>query len=272
MAKKIVYLTDLYYRTYSRNYPNEDLLITEQLKDSFDLVLCNPHNIEAFEDDADLIVLRNTGCVILYKEEFDKFKESVKEKHLPIFNEFTGKGDMQGKQYLIDLTLSGYPVIPTVDTKADISTLPECERYVIKPKSGADSIGLEFLTPQQLHERDFPDYDTIIQPAIDFLYEVSFYFINDKFEYALYAPNAKKRWELKEYSVTAEDIEFARKFIDWNSIHHGIQRIDACRTKDGELLLMELEDLNPFLSFECLDQKTQNKFIADFSNALQQML
>lgn len=152
-SKKIVYLTDLYYRTYSRNYPNEDLLITERLKDTFNLVLCNPHNIETFEDDVDLIVLRNTGSIILYKEEFDEFKKRVLKKHLPIFNEFTGKGDMRGKQYLVDLTLSGYPVIPTVDTKANLSVLPECDLYAIKPKSGADSIGLEFLTKEQLLEK-----------------------------------------------------------------------------------------------------------------------
>ena len=39
----------------------------------------------------------------------------------------------------------------------------------------------------------------LIQPAVDFVYEVSFYFINDKFEYALYAPDRDRRWELKDY-------------------------------------------------------------------------
>ena len=47
------------------------------------------------------------------------------------------------KQYLLDLTEAGYPVIPTVDTKADIGKLPDVPKYVIKPKDGADSIGLE---------------------------------------------------------------------------------------------------------------------------------
>ena len=83
---------------------------------------------------------------------------------------------------------------------------------------------------------------------IDFQYEVSFYFIDDKFEYALYAPDKSKRWILKEYNCTDEDIAFAGRFIEWNTVTHGIQRVDACRTQDDQLLLVELEDLNPYLS------------------------
>lgn len=61
---------------------------------------------------------------------------------------------MVGKQYLLDLTEAGYPVIPTVDTKADIGKLPDVPKYVIKPKDGADSIGLEFLTREGLMARN----------------------------------------------------------------------------------------------------------------------
>ena len=42
----------------------------------------------------------------------------------------------------------------------------------------------------------------LIQPAIDFKYEVSFYFLNNDYQYALYAPNPDKRWELKDYNPT----------------------------------------------------------------------
>lgn len=53
---------------------------------------------------------------------------------------------------------------------------------------------------------------------------------------------------LDKYVATEEDIAFATEFIRWNNICSGIQRVDACRTKDGKLLLVELEDLNPYLS------------------------
>lgn len=270
--KKLLYLTDLYYHAAGRKYREEDLIVTEHLRNYFDIALCHPRQSQGFESSADLIVFRNTGSVILYQEDFSAFKRRVTENRLPIFNQFTGRGDMAGKQYLVDLTAAGFPVIPTVDRPQDLSRLPACDGYAVKPKNGADSIGLKFLTPDQLSQESFPDRGTLIQPAVDFVYEVSFYFINDTFEYAMYAPDKTRRWELAPYAPTEADLSFARQFIDWNTIRHGIQRIDACRTKEGQLLLMELEDLNPYLSFECLDEAVQRRFLENLTAALQALL
>lgn len=176
---------------------------------------------------------------------------------------------MCGKQYLLDLTLKNYPVIPTVESVENLGLIGECEKYVIKPKDGADSIGLEFINKEELLKRNLQN--TLIQPEVDFEYEVSFYFINDELEYALYAPDKEKRWELEKYDFTKNDKDFALKFIEWNSIENGIQRVDACRTKDGELLLVELEDLNPYLSILELDEKTRKKFMNDFIDALKKI-
>ncbi len=49
MKKKILYMTDLYYKAKGRNYYEEDLFITSILKDHFDIVLCNPRNSESYE-------------------------------------------------------------------------------------------------------------------------------------------------------------------------------------------------------------------------------
>lgn len=270
--KKILYLTDLYYEAKGRKYYEEDLYITGKLKDNFDVVLCNPKNSESFENDVDLIVFRNTGGVSEFKDIYNSFVDRVKTNNLKTFNEFTGKADMCGKQYLLDLTKEKYPVIPTIDNINNIDLLPGVDRYVIKPKDGADSIGLEFLTRNELMKRSLIDGNTLIQPAIDFKYEVSFYFINDKLEYALYAPNKDKRWELEKYNFTDEDIEFSQKFIKWNGIKNGIQRVDACRTQDGDLLLVELEDLNPYLSVLELDKETRNNFINDMISAINNII
>lgn len=94
----------------------------------------------------------------------------------------------------------------------------------------------------------------LIQPWIDFQYEVSFYYLNNEFQYALYAPDKAKRWELTEYIATPADLEFARKFQIWNNMERGISRVDACRLRDGSLLLVELEDLNPYLSIAVLSE------------------
>lgn len=270
--KKILYLTDLAYTAKGRNYSEEDIYITDWLKNKYDVVLCHPKCAGSYEDLVDLVVFRNTGSVLGYKEIYSDFLKRVSEKKIKTFNSFDGKADMKGKQYLLDLTAEGYPVIPTVDTLEDINLLPKSDLYVIKPKDGADSIGLDFVTLDELNRRSICPGTMLIQPAVDFQYEVSFYFINDKFEYALYAPDKSKRWELKAYKCDDEDISFARRFIEWNTVTHGIQRVDACRTADGRLLLIELEDLNPYLSILEVEEKTRNTFLNDMINEFEEML
>jgi hypothetical protein len=48
--------------------------------------------------------------------------------------------------------------------------------------------------------------------------------------------------------------------------------VDACRTRDGRLLLIELEDLNPYLSLLELDEKTRETFVANMVNVLKKYL
>ena len=270
--KKILYLTDLYYVAKGRNYYEEDLYITDQLKNTFDLVLCHPCNVRSFEQDVDVIVFRNTGGVSGFKNEYNAFVDRVRHNNLKTFNEFVGKADMCGKQYLLDLTAENFPVIPTVENLKNLSVLPNTEKYVVKPKDGADSVGLKFVTKEELRKGGNHYDNMLIQPAIDFVYEVSFYFLNDKLEYALYAPDKTQRWNLKKFAYSDEDLAFAKKFIRWNNIKNGIQRVDACRTTEGDLLLVELEDLNPYLSVLELDDVTREKFLTDWIDVLDSMI
>ncbi|MBK3590300.1 hypothetical protein JHN49_44395, partial [Streptomyces sp. MBT57] len=108
----------------------------------------------------------------------------------------------------------------------------------------------------------------LVQPRIDFRYEVSFYFVDHDFQYALYAPDPERRWVLEPYAADAADLAFARRFVEWNSLAHGIQRVDACRTAEGELLLVELEDLNPYLSLDRVDAEVREAFVARLRRSL----
>ena len=110
------------------------------------------------------------------------------------------------------------------------------------------------------------------QPRIDFRYEVSFYYIDRTFQYALYAPDPAERWRLESYTPTPDDLSFAQRFVDWNAIDHGIQRVDACRAPSGELLLVELEDLNPYLSLDLLDEAARDAFVANMKKSLRGLL
>jgi hypothetical protein len=265
----LLYLTDLYYPAKGRNYYEEDLFITSQLKAHFNILIANPQQALAFLDKANFIVFRNTGPVVYYQDYFNDFVEAVKEKGIPTFNSFDGKADVKGKQYLLDLFAQGFPVIPTIDKISELNLLPQSEQYIIKLKNGADSIGMEKVSREEINEAKLKN--NLIQPFIDFEYEVSFYFINDAFQYALYAPNKDKRWALQVYEPSTEDLAFADKFIQWNNMERGIQRVDASRLWDGSLLLVELEDLNPFLSLDALNEEPKNNFIMNFIKALKRI-
>lgn len=265
----ILYLTDFYYKAQGRNYYEEDLYITSRLKDHFDLLIGHPQQVLSYIDCADLIVFRNTGPVLWYKDYFDRFAATVVRRGTLTFNSFDGKADMKGKGYLLQLTREGYPVIPTVERVDDIGLLGNPERYIVKLKDGADSIGMSIMSHQELQAAPV---DRLIQPYIPFQYEVSFYFLDNGFQYALYAPDKQKRWNLEEYEPTDADLAFAGKFIRWDNMTRGIIRVDACRLPDGSLLLVELEDLNPFLSIDVLSDEKREMFINNFISALKKAM
>jgi hypothetical protein len=108
----------------------------------------------------------------------------------------------------------------------------------------------------------------LIQPYLHFAYEVSFYYLDNRFQYALYAPSKQERWALQHYKATAQDLAFADQFVTWNNMQRGIVRVDGCRLKDGSLLLVELEDLNPYLSLNVLPKNERELFVSNFATAL----
>ncbi|MER6687124.1 hypothetical protein [Streptomyces olivaceoviridis] len=263
---RLLYVTDLAYQARGRRYCDEDIHLTSRLRTHFDLALCHPVDAAALMDGFDAVVVRNSGPVLGYRKEYDAFRARALAAGTRVYNPLTGKADMAGKQYLLDLGAAGFPVIPTVDRAEDLDRLPAAERYVVKPKHGADSLGLRIVPGGEV--AGLATGDVLIQPCVDFAYEVSFYFVDDDFQYALYAPDPERRWELRPYQATAADLEFARRFIDWNDLGYGIQRVDACRAADGGLLLVELEDVNPYLSLDALPEEARDAFVTAFTASL----
>ncbi|GAA3494831.1 hypothetical protein GCM10019016_019310 [Streptomyces prasinosporus] len=267
---RLLYVTDLAYPARGRRYCDEDVFLTSRLREDFDLALCHPRDATALMDGFDAVVVRNSGPVLAYRDAYDAFRARASATGKPVYNPLTGRGDMAGKQYLLDLSAAGHPVIPTVDRPHDLHLLPEARRYVVKPRLGADSMGLRVVPAAEV--RDLVDGGVLVQPHVDFAYEVSFYFVDHDFQYALHTPDPDRRWQLEPYEPTPEDLEFARHFIDWNTLDHGIQRVDACRAPGGELLLVELEDLNPYLSLDALDETGREAFVAAVTASLRRFL
>ncbi|MER6045907.1 hypothetical protein ABT168_00150 [Streptomyces sp. NPDC001793] len=267
---RVLFVTDLAYQARGRRYCDEDIFLTSRLRDDFDVALCHPLDAAALMDAFDAVVVRNSGPVLHYEKEYSAFREQAVAGGTRVYNPLSGRGDMAGKQYLLELTAARYPVIPTIDRPEDLHLLPEAGQYAVKPKAGADSIGLAFVSAQQLDGLAYGDI--LVQPRIDFRYEVSFYYVDDAFQYALHAPDPERRWVLEPYEPTGADLAFARRFIDWNTLDHGIQRVDACRTREGELLLVELEDLNPYLSLDLVSDRTRDAFVTSMTESLHRFL
>ncbi|MFE2726496.1 hypothetical protein [Kitasatospora sp. NPDC059327] len=266
----VLFVTDLAYQARGRRYCDEDIGLSARLRADFDIALSHPLDAAALMDGFDAVVVRNSGPVLHYQERYEAFRAAAAARGTRVYNPLSGRGDMAGKQYLLDLTSAGFPVIPTVDRAEDLGRLPASAQYAVKPKAGADSIGLTFVTPDRLSGLAYGDI--LVQPRIDFRYEVSFYFVDDEFQYALHAPDPDRRWVLEPYRPTDADLGFARRFIDWNTLDHGIQRVDACRTPEGDLLLVELEDLNPYLSLDRVAEPTREAFATALTDSLHRFL
>lgn len=250
--KKLLLVTDFYYEAKGREYFREDLELGRYLRNHFTLYMAHIEDADTLVDHVDVMLIRNTGPKTLHMSAIAALKE---RKVSVLCNDLQGKGDIVGKQHLLELYQAGYPVIPSFRRKSE---LPEGKEYLLKPLNGADSQGVEIASWGMLRD----EYnDMVLQPLIDFVYEVSFYFLGNDFYYALYAPDPKCRWKLVPYDPSDKDIDFARQFIVWNSCKRGIQRVDACRTGDGTLLLMELEDYNPYLSLESLPDHVRTRFL-----------
>lgn len=270
LRPRILYVTDLTYPARGRRYCDEDILLSSRLREDFDVALCHPLDAAPLMSAFDAVVVRNSGPVLHYQQAYDAFRARALHEGVRVYNPLTGRGDMAGKQYLIDLTGAGHPVIPTVDRFQDLDALPAAELYAVKPKAGADSLGLEFVPRERLNRLAYGEI--LVQPRIDFRYEVSFVYIDDTFQYALHAPDPERRWELLPYEATEADLDFARRFVAWNTLDHGVQRVDACRAPDGELLLVELEDLNPYLSLDRLPDEVRDTFVTTLTASLHRFL
>lgn len=266
----VLYVTDLSYQARGRRYCDEDIDLSEALRAYFDIALCHPVDAAALMGRFDAVVVRNSGPVMHYRKAYDAFRAQALREGVKVFNQLTGRADMLGKQYLLDLYAEGFPVIPTVDARADLGLLPVVDQFVVKPRLGADSLGLRVVSADDLAGIELDG--VLVQPLVRFAYEVSFYFIDREFQYALHAPDPDQRWVLDPYEPDPADLDFAQRFVDWNDIEHGIQRVDACRTPTGELLLVELEDLNPYLSLDRVDVPTRQRFIGRMSTSLQQLV
>lgn len=240
------------------------------LKNKYQVRTAHPLEAEKYEDRADLILVRNIWPTMEYTEKFRVMNERFIRKKLKVYNPPVGSGDMAGKEYLIRLWNSRYPVIPTVRNVDGLDSLPMVEKYITKPLYGSNAIGVQILTRSELIHKQIED--CIIQPFLKLKQEISFYFIDGELQFALRTKDPGKRWELMPFQPTLEQIQMAKEFVEWNTLPYGIQRIDFGLTEHDEFLLMEIEDWCPYLSLLEIDEERRSHFLSNLTDALNRII
>lgn len=265
--KDLLFLTNLY-----NDSPEEDIFLTEQLRKTFNVCISHPLDSEKIEDNFNLALIRNIWPSYEYEQQKTSIIRRLTNKGLmPKSSVEQGYFEQEHyleKEYLLDLYKQKYPVIPSIDTTADIEKLGESKTYFLKPKNRCDGEGSRRVSEGELKSVDLTE--ALLQPYINFDYEVCFYFIDNEFVYAFSVPNRLKGGEYEVYSPTEGDMVFARKFVEWNNLSYGLQRIDAVRVSGtGELLLTELEDFGPYLYLFELPEYIREKAVKAIVNSIE---
>ena len=254
MKPRILFLTNK-----GNEAPEEDNMLIAYLADDFDLLVSHPLECLPFLNTVDGIVIRNIWPTHEYQEDWDDIKTYIRDSDLPVYNPLDFKGDIEGKDYLVVLYNKGYPVIPSIDRVKDLDRLPPCEYYWIKPKKSCDGVGAEKLNRNELLQKNPKGY--IIQPYMEFECEPSFFFIDNQFHHSISEKHRLLCDNVDSYIPASGDLDFAIQFVNWGGLAYGTQRIDAIRTRDGKLLLTEIENLSPYLYLGEIGEKNRGTFL-----------
>ena len=246
----------------------EDIWIANSfISDGHTVKLVNKYYDKSLEDEYDIFIKRYSWI-----EDIDDFSVGAEEsdyetrilkKDLPRIN-FDGKFDNQGKHYLADLYNNGYAVVPTINNILELEKLGKYEKFLVKPVNGYASYGI--IETDKSNINNYWNSNYVIQPKLDFVSEVQFYFVGNKYEFAqIFTPKKLLSHENAIfYTPTIEEIRLAELFAKLNGdSFNGVQRIDFLKL-NNRLLLSELEDDSPYMAIEALSDNKKKEFIDDF--------
>lgn len=258
---RILFVTNPY-----NSDPEEDIYLAKYLSEFFEIIVADPKEACRSIKNFSYCFVRNAWPSHELEKELNALQQLSKSYNVKLYNPVHRLGYVEDKNYLATLWADKYPVIPTITALKNIKLLEKTDMYIVKPIDGCSSWGVKELSRTELLNISLEKH--IIQPKMNFKDEISFYFIDDNLMYCMVSAGPNQRWELKEYAPSATEVDWAKKFITWNKLPYGIQRIDACRMSDGKLYLMEIEDTLAMLSLDTLSEATRNYFCQELVNSL----
>src|SRR4051794_4489007 len=122
--RSLLLVTDPLYPAAGRRYGDEDVWLAGQLRRTFALASCSPLDAVALMDGFDAVLIRNSGPVLHYAEAYAEFRDHAARTAAHLVTDLGARADALGKQYLLDLTRAGAPVIPSIDRHEDLHLLP----------------------------------------------------------------------------------------------------------------------------------------------------
>lgn len=245
----------------------EDTLLLKYLQDEFQIQIYDisqklPQNYLDF----DIYLFRNAWPGRIYSNELLKLYDIANKNNIIVYNSLNQKTkEYASKEYLRYLYKHHDNVIPTYDNLIDF---PNDKKVLIKPKNGGSSYGVEIYEDKQKINKSLDGY--LIQEYIPLKKELSFYFVDKVFIYALRtrASGMENRWELEEFKPSTDMLSAAHYFVEWNNMEFGVDRIDFGLTDNNKLLLMEIESDRSYFSLEELSTETLASFIKAFKQSL----
>lgn len=244
----------LFVTNLENNDPAEDRFLARFLSETFTVTMRSPH--DADPKGFSRMLIRNAWPNHEFTEDFRRLKTACEQSGTKAYNPFHRNNYLENKRYLGTLCQAGYPVIPTALSAAGLANIPATKSYVVKPLDGDSSRDVGTIRADQLDQVDFSRF--IVQPFVKFADEISLFFVDGRFVYALKSKGPERRWDLAEFKPTDVEIAWALRFVKWNAMPYGLQRIDGCRLPNGKILLMEIEDQCPKLSLRLLSRGTRH--------------
>ena len=252
---------DLLFITNPENDAREeDAFLANCLSHDWNVTMVNPEKALTLMPKVNRCIIRNACPSRQFEVPFSKLEHLAHAGLVQTYNPMAKRvrGFAENKHYLCTLFQDGFPVIPTwlQPTEMRNAGYPETTSIIQKPLNGCSSWGLVETTLGKAIVGD-----SVIQPKLVFQDELSFFFIDNNFAYALVSagPGAANRWNLTEFTCSTEYLAWATQFVKWNNLPFGIQRIDAGRDNNGKLWLMEVEDTMPYLSLPEISEATRNR-------------
>lgn len=254
-------------------YEDDQLLIPAFKKYGWDVKILIWDDFDYNHPEADVIIIRNTWDYHLNPVKFINVLRNIAQKSIPLWNPIEIVEWNANKKYLFDLEQKGISIVPsllvenvTPERLYNLGDLSKWEEFIIKPVYG----GTGYLT-YKLAKNNYSNFIPEISPEIvgkniliqqfcpNIIHkgEYSLIYFNKCYSHTIKKINPDKNFLIhEEYGglITRTDdctdlIKFADNILGQIDSELLYARIDIVEGLDNELLLMELELIEPCLYF-----------------------